>query len=109
MCKVRGKEAIIIKMYKQDHRITEIAKKCNVHTVTIQRLLHKQKIPVNRRNVYHRKSNYNMKKRVFSPEFLKRQKENTRVNDKNIQYVKFENTTEEQKWIRNILSRPVIG
>ena len=109
MCKVRGKEAIIIKMYKQDHRITEIAKKCNVHTVTIQRLLHKQKIPVNRRNVYHRKSNYNMKKRVFSPEFLMKQKENTRINDKYIKHTKFENSTEDQKLIINIMSRPIIG
>jgi len=50
-----------------------------------------------------------MKERVFSPEFLAKQKENTRVNDKYIQYIKFEHSTEDQKLVDNLLSRPIIG
>ena len=109
MAKLRGKEAEIVKMYKQNNRITEIANKCKVHTVTIQRLLHKQKIPVNRRNIKPRKSNYNMKKREYSPELITKMKENTRTNDKYIKYIRFEHSTADQRLVDNILSRPVIG
>ena len=57
----------------------------------------------------HRRSNYNMKVRKFSPEFLARQKENTRINDEHIQYIRYVNTTEDQKLVDNILCRPLIG
>ena len=57
----------------------------------------------------HRRSKYKMKERKFSPEFLARQKENTRINDEHIQYIKFENTTEDQRLVDNILCRPLIG
>jgi len=109
MCKLRGKEKNIVKMYNSRSRIEEIANKFGVHTVTIQRLLHKQKVPVNRSNYKPRRSNYNMKKRVYSKELLMKQKENTRINNKYINYIKFEHSTEDQRLIDNILSKPIIG
>jgi len=109
MSKLRGKEDQIIKMYKGGSRVLEIATKYGVVDTTIHRLLHKQKVPVTRCNYRPRRSNYNMKKRVFSQELIAKMKENTRVNDKYIKYVKFENTTGDQILVTNILSRPVIG
>ena len=48
-------------------------------------------------------------KRKFSPEFLAHQAEITRLNEGKIKYIEFEGTTEDQKLIRNILYRPIIG
>ena len=113
MCKLKGQEDTIVKMYNNGSRIFEIATKYGVADTTIHRLLHKKKIPVYRKNIKpsigRRKSKYNMKERVFSPEFLAKQRENTRINDKYIQYVRFEHSTEDQKLIDNLLSRPIIG
>ena len=113
MCKLKGQEDTIVKMYNNGSRIFEIATKYGVADTTIHRLLHKKKIPVYRKNIKpsigRRKSKYNMKERVFSPEFLAKQKENTMINNKYIKYIKFENTTEDQVLITNILNRPIIG
>jgi len=48
-------------------------------------------------------------KRAFSKAFLARQKENTRVNNERIKYIKFEHTTADQKLIDNLLTLPIIG
>lgn len=50
-----------------------------------------------------------MKERKFSPGLVARIKENTRINDTKIKYVNFERSTEDQKLVDNILSRPIIG
>jgi hypothetical protein len=52
---------------------------------------------------------YGMKERKFSPGLVARIKENTRINDTKIKYVNFERSTEDQKLVDNILSRPIIG
>jgi len=53
-----------------------------------------------------RKSNI---KRVFSPELIAKMKENTRINNDKIQYIKFEHATGDQKLVDNLLNRPIIG
>ena len=106
-----GQADTIITMYNEGVRIYEIATEYGVADTTIQRFLHRNGIPTPRRNVHvgNRKSKYKMQERVFSPEFLARQKENTRVNDDKIQYIQFKNTIEDQILVTNILSRPIIG
>jgi len=43
-------------------------------------------------------------------EWLKvRQKENTKVNDEHIEYIKFVHSTEDQRLIDNLLKRAIIG
>jgi len=106
MAKLRGEEDQIINMYKGGSRVAEIADRCKVHTVTIQRLLHRQKIPVIRGKYKPRKSNI---KRVFSLELTAKMKENTRINNEHIQYIKFEHSTADQKLVDNLLNRPIIG
>ena len=51
MCKLKGKEAEIIKMYQDESRIDEIANKYGVADTTIHRLLHKYKVLVCRKNI----------------------------------------------------------
>lgn len=113
MSKLKGQEDTIIKMYNDGLQIYEIATKYGVNDTTIHRLLHKHKIPVERKNykpsIGRRKSKYDMKKRVFSPELKAKIAENTRINNAKIKYIKFYNTTEDQILITNILSRPIIG
>jgi len=118
MAKLKGKEDTIIQMYNDGTTIFDIATEYGVNNKTIHRLLHRNGVLTPRREytilrkkytVGNRESKYNMKERVFSPEFLAKQRENTRINDEHIQYIRFENTTEDQRLVDNILCRPLIG
>ena len=118
MAKLEGKEDTILEMYNNGVTIYDIATEYGVDNTTIHRLLHKNGVLTPRRKyttsrkkytVGNRESKYKMKKRVFSPEFLARQKENTRINDEHIQYIRYVNTTEDQRLVDNILCRPLIG
>ena len=118
MVKLKGEEDTVVQMYNNGATIFDIATEYGVNNTTIHRLLHKNGVLTPRREyttsrkkytVGNRESKYKMKERVFSPEFLAKQKENTRINDEHIQYIKFENTTEDQKLVVNILSRPIVG
>ena len=103
----------IIKMYNEGWHIIDIAERYGVNGTTIQRRLRKWGYKVKRKNSYRkRKSNYNMKAREFSPEFITKRAVNTAINndpEHGIKYIKFKNTTEDQILITNILSRPIIG
>jgi len=106
MCRLKGKEDEIIKMYKEGARIAEIAKKYGVVDTTILRLLNKCKVPVKRREHYkHRVSKYNMKIKKFSPEFLANRKINTEMNNHRIKHIKTVNDIRDQRLIRNILNK----
>ena len=102
----------IIAKYNQDMPISEIAKLYDVsHSVIYLRLVKwgiriKKYAAAKRRKVEKLRRRY---KRKFSPEFLAHQAEITKLNEDKIKYVKFEGTTEDQKLIRNILCRPIIG
>ena len=104
--------ANIIANYKQDMPISEIAELYGVsHSVIYLRLVKwririKKYAAARRRKIEKPRKRY---KRKFSPELLAKQKENSRVNDEHISYVEFEGVTEDQKLVRNILCRPVIG
>ena len=102
----------IIAKYKQDMPISAIAELYNVsHSVIYLRLVRwgiriKKYTAARRRKVEKLRKHY---KRKFSEALLIRQKENSRINDKHISYVEFEGVTEDQKLVRNILCRPIIG
>jgi len=48
-------------------------------------------------------------KRQFSQAFLAKQKENTKINNEQIEYIKSKYSTAGQKLVDNLLSRPIIG
>ena len=105
MSKLKGKEEQIIKMYKDKIRIAEIAKEFGVSETAIQRLLHKMKIPVKRGNYRPRRSKYNMKKRVFSPELIAKMKENTRINNEKTKFFSTVETKDDKFLVQNILGK----
>jgi len=109
MSKLKGQVDAIIKMYNEGKRIYEIATKYGVNDTTIHRLLHKHKIPVERKNykpsIGRRRSKYNMKKREFSSELIAKMKENTRINNGKIEYVRSYNSIQDQRLVRNILNK----
>jgi len=63
----------------------------------------------NKRGSYRtRISKYGMHNREFSPELLAKIKENTRINNKYIEYVNFVRTTEDQYLVSNIINHPIM-
>jgi len=104
----------IIEKYKQDMPISEIAELYGVSKSVIYLRLVKWGISIQKYKGARRRKEEKLVrqepyKRHFSKAFLAKQKENTRINDKKIVYVKFEYSTEDQKLIDNLLSRPIIG
>jgi len=108
--RIKKEKDIIIKMYQSGEKcIAEIAGEYGVAESNIHRKLRKWGIPVKRGNYKSRVSKYDMKERKFSPELMAKIKENTLINNAKIKHVKFERSTEDQKLVDNILSRPIIG
>ena len=105
-------QANIIAKYNQDMLIADIAELYGVsHSVIYLRLV-KWGIRIKKyTNARRRKAEKPQKryKRRFSEAFLANRAINSRINDKHISYVEFEGVTEDQKLVRNILCRPVIG
>jgi len=63
----------------------------------------------NKRSNYRaRTSKYGMCEREFSPELRAKMKENSRINDKYIEYVNFVRTTEDQYLVSNIINHPIM-
>ena len=102
----------IIAKYEQPMPISEIAELYEVSKSVIYLRLVKWGVKTKRytnarrRNIEKPRKHY---KRKLSPEFLAHQVEITRLNEGKIKYIKFEGTTEDQRLVRNILCRPVIG
>ena len=108
--RIKREKDLIIEIYQSGEKcLAEIADEYNVVETTLYRQLHKWGIPIKRSNYKTRINKYNMKERKFSPELLEKIKENTQINNAKIKYVNFERSTEDQKLIDNILSRPIIG
>jgi len=101
-------KAIIIKMYQDNMRVTAIAAKYGVVESTIYMHLKKWGIPLKRGIWIKQAKPMKHWKRKVSPELLARMKENSRINDKGIQYVKFERTTQDQYLVSNIINHPIM-
>ena len=99
---------IIIKMYQENMRVTAIAAKYGVADSTIYMNLKKWSIPLKGgARVKHIKPMKHWK-RPKSQELLAIMKENSRINNKGIQYIKFERTTQDQCLVRNIINHPIM-
>lgn len=100
----------IIKMYEDKEKVADIANKYEVHESTIYIHLRKWGVKLRRGAYSHRKKERKHWYRKFSKEFLERRAEIQRLCGDKVKYVKdYENSTEEQKLISNIIQRPIIG
>jgi predicted DNA-binding protein YlxM (UPF0122 family) len=110
---IKDNKENIIREYSEGMSVSEIAELYNVALSTIYVKLGNWGIVVKqyrgafrRRNEKTKKTRY---KREFSQAFIANRKANTVVNDGKIDYIEFINSTEDQRLVRNLLSRPIIG
>lgn len=109
---VDDSQANIMAKYEQEMSITAIAKLYNVAYTTIYYRLIRWDIPIRKHGgprIPKGKRLVKHYKRQFSPEFLARRAEITRLNEGKIKYIKFEGVTEDQKLISNIIQHPILG
>ncbi len=107
----------IIEKYEQDMPINALAELYGVSRSIIYLRLVKwgvsiQKYKGARRRKEERLVTWEHYKRQFSKAFLAQRAINTKKNndkEKGIKYIKFEHSTEDQKLVDNLLSRPIIG
>jgi len=104
----------IIEKYTNNAPINTIAELYGVANSTIYLRLTKWGVPIRQYKGIMRREEEKITgrkhyKRAFSKAFLVRQKENTRVNNEHIKYVKFEHGTEDQKLVEHLLMLPIIG
>ena len=111
---INDNQANITSKCNEGMPVSAIAKLYNVTTSVIYLRLIKWGVTITCSNhrASHRKNEIPGKhyKRKFSPEFLARQKENTKINDGQIKYVKnFEQATEDQGLVENIINHPLLA
>ena len=107
---ILSNKALIIKMYQDNMRVTAIAEKYGVVESTIYSHLKKWGIPL-KRGVWIKQAKPKKHwKRKFSDELMTKFKENSRINNERVQYVKFGKATRRDQYlIHNIINRPIIG
>ena len=107
--KIKSDKDIIIAMYNDNILTSAIADKYNVKVSTICMHLKKWGIKL-KKGAYNRHTPQRIKyKMEISPKLLAQRKINSQVNDKKIKYIKFVNTTEDQRLIDSIIQHPIIG
>ena len=104
---IRADKDKIIRLYRDNMRVTAIADKYGVVESTIYMHLKNWGIPL-RHGAWIKQAkprkHWKVKK---SAELLARMAENTAINDKKIKYVEFKETTEDQILVRNIIRHPL--
>jgi len=107
--KIKSDKDIIIAMYNENILVSVIADEYNVKASTMCMHLKKWGIKL-KKGVYNRHTPQQIKyKMKVSPELLAQRKINSQVNDKKIKYIKFVNTTKDQRLIDSIIQHPIIG
>ena len=106
--RIQKERESIIKMYEDGTRIPDIAKEYDVEQSTVYRWLSKWKIKVKKGTYRYKKKPRKHWKRKFSPEFLAHRAEMTKLYEKQTECTGYEDTTEDQKLVTNIISRPII-
>jgi len=107
--RIKAEKEKIIRMYKNDIRVLDIAEEYGVVETSIYRHLKKWSIPIKRKPYQPREKKVKDFKRKFSPELQVKMKENTKINNKYIKHCEFKHATEDQRLVANIINRPIIG
>jgi len=103
--RIKVEKEKIIKMYKDDIPILDIAREYGIVSTSLWRHLKIWGVPIKRKVYQKKKNKVNNLKRKFSPELQAKMKENTRINNK---YIKFYNTVEiknDRFLVRNIFKK----
>ena len=103
--RIKAEKDKIIKMYKDDIPIPDIAREYGVVSTSLWRHLKNWGVLIKRKVYQRKKYKVNNFKRKFSSELQAKIEENTKIND---QYIKFFNTVEtgnDKFLVRNILKK----
>ena len=103
--RIKAEKEKIIKMYKDDIPILDIAKEYGVVSTSLWRHLKNWGVITIRKPYKIKKKKINNFKREFSPELLAKRKENTRINNKYIKYYKVVETVHDNFLVQNILRK----
>lgn len=103
--RIKAEKEKIIKMYKDNIPIFDIAKEYGVVETTICRQLKIWDVPVKRRAYQRKKKRANNPKRKFSPELLAKMKENTRINNEHIKFFGTVRTRDDNFLVRSVLKK----
>ena len=109
--RLRADKAKIIERYNSGVDIIDLANEYNAKINTLCHRLYMWGVKVRGKD-WHKKGVYKGEKPKYSTELLAQRAINTKINnnkDHGIKYIDFYNSTEDQKLVINILSRPIIG
>jgi hypothetical protein len=87
----------------------EIAKIYDVTDRTIYNHLKSWGVEIDHNALQKKEKKHKRFKRRFSPELKAMMAYNTAINDRHMKECRFENSTEEQKLVANIIRHPLIG
>ena len=103
--RIKAEKEKIIKMYKDDIPILDIAKEYGIVSTSLWRHLKNWGVIVRRKAYQRKKNKVNNFKRRFSPELQAKMKENTRINNKYIKFYRTVETGKDKFLVRNILKK----
>lgn len=106
---IRADRAKIIKLYKSDTDIADLAGRYNVTVNTMCQQLRKWGLKVRKGDYIIKKPQRKHFKRRFSQGLKVRMAYNTQVNNEHMKHIEFKNKTEEQRLVSNIIQHPIIG
>lgn len=107
--KVDEKRNYIIEKYVSGIKIHILAEEFSIAVDTLCRKLKKWGIKIRKGDFKKKARERGHFRRKFSPELKVKMNENTRINNNHIVYCKFVNTSRDQRLIRNVLCRSIIG
>jgi len=103
--RIKAEKEKIIKMYKYDIPILNIAKEYGVVSTSLWRHLRNWGVPIKRKAYQRKKKKVNNFKRKFSLELQTKMKENTKINNKHIKFFNTIDTGKDKFLVRNILKK----
>jgi len=107
--RIKADKDRIIEMYDYyGIDILDIAEEYNILVSTMCKKLHEWGVKIKKGDFTKVKA-YQHEKIKVSKELQAMRDYNTKVNNEKIKYIKFKNTTEEQKLVENIIRHPIIG
>jgi len=103
--KIKAEKEKIIKMYKDDIPILNIAKEYGVVSTSLWRHLKNWGVTVKRKVYQRKKKKVDNPKQKISPELQAKREYNTRINNKHIKFFNTIDTGKDKFLVRNILKK----
>ena len=103
--RIKAEKEKIIKMYKDNIGILNIAKEYGVVETSMYRHLKKWNVLIEQKPYRKRGKKVENFKRKFSPELLAKREQNTRINNQHIKFYSTVDTGNDKFLVRNILKK----